>query len=132
MRSLTFPLKSLFFYLVSVFPSCIVITTTKQQNKITQVGVNCAITIFINLRRNILAFFQQLQPPLDVLGGEVPLLHHVLGGPGHCIDPGLVVVDLGHGGLVLLDHLLLLIWSRHIYISIYVVSLDFATLFNLI
>ena len=62
----------------------------------------------------------------------MPLLHHVLGGPGQCIDPGLVVVDLSHGGLVLLDHLLLLIRSRHIYISIYVLSLDFATLFNLI
>ncbi len=34
----------------------------------------------------------------------MPLLHHVLGGPGHCIDPGLVVVDLSHGGLVVLDH----------------------------
>ena len=36
----------------------------------------------------------------------MPLLHHVLGGPGHCIDPGLVVVDLSHGGLVLLDQVL--------------------------
>ena len=54
----------------------------------------------------------------------MPLLHHVLGGPGQCIDPGLVVVDLSHGGLVLLDHLLLLIRSRHIYISIYVVWLE--------
>ena len=49
---------------------------------------------------------QQAQPLLDVLRGEVPLLHHALGSPGHSVDPGFVVVDLRHGSLVLLDEIL--------------------------
>ena len=67
--------------------------------------------------------YHHFQPPLDVLGGEVPLLHHVLGGPGHCIDHGLVVVDLSHAGLTLLDHLLLLIRSQQQYLHFYLRSI---------